>query len=171
MALVQAGPEGARSAYRAELLDEKGNVLASRRFDMRPMAFDDTVHGGGAAQGFSFFMRAVDGVSGVRIYEADQLVFERAASGPPPGLRLAGAPAHNAQGAVIRWAARSGASNLAYRVRFSPDGGQTWKVLALNAVEASLTVPAHLLPTAIKPLVEVQATDGVRTDTSVISLR
>jgi hypothetical protein len=53
-------------------------------------------------------------------------------------------------------------------VRFSPDGGQTWKVLALRHLTTSITIPANLLGAAAEAVVEVQAQDGVRTSTLLI---
>jgi hypothetical protein len=55
-------------------------------------------------------------------------------------------------------------------VRFSPDGGTTWRLLVVDSAAASVSVPAEWLPGATQPVVEVQASDGLRVDTRVYAL-
>ena len=70
----------------------------------------------------------------------------------------------------VRWQAVAGPTDLHYRVRFSPDGGKHWTVLALDTPALSIVVPAELLASAASPIVEVQGSDGVRVDEAVIML-
>jgi hypothetical protein len=46
---------------------------------------------------------------------------------------------------------------------YSPDGGASWQVLAVNAAQPGVTLPAELLRDASHPLLLVQASDGVQT--------
>jgi hypothetical protein len=154
--------------HRVELLDAGANVLASQPFDLTPVAFD-TLGGGGEGRGFGFFMPAVDDVAALRIYEGDRIVFERRASGPAPQIE-AGPQSLSMDGTSVSWVMRAGNAEVRYRIRFSPDGGQTWQVLALDASQATWTVPPDLLAGAVQPVLEVQAMDGVRTDTVLIPL-
>lgn len=63
----------------------------------------------------------------------------------------------------LSWSVGAGANDLSYRVLYSPDGGVSWQVLAVNTAQPSLTVPAELLQDAASPLLLVQASDGVQT--------
>jgi hypothetical protein len=64
----------------------------------------------------------------------------------------------------------AGASPAHFRVRYSPDGGVTWTVLALDTTSAQISVPADLLAGATAPVLEVQASDGVRTGSRTFPL-
>jgi hypothetical protein len=70
----------------------------------------------------------------------------------------------------VGWLASAGDATLHYRVRFSPDGGATWTVLALDTTLAHVDVAAGLLAGADKPVLEVQASDGVRVAVQTIAL-
>lgn len=157
--------EPAAGTHRVELLDASGKVLAARAFNLTSIAFD-TSNSGGEGQGFSVFMPAMTGVEALRIYAGNQLLFERSVTGPAPAFDTA----RSAGSGSVEWTLRAGSASAVYRLRFSPDGGATWQVLALEYKGNTFTVPASLLTNATQPLVEVQAVDGVRTDTRLISL-
>jgi|GEM_PF-1601440 len=158
-------PEPTAGTHRVELLDANGKVLAIRSFNLTSIAFD-TSSSGGEGQGFSVFMPAVTGVEAIRIYTGDRLLFERSATGPSPVFDTA----RRTSGASVEWTLRAGSPSVVYRIRFSPDGGATWQVLALEYAGTTYNVPAALLANATQPLVEIQAMDGVRTDTRLIAL-
>jgi hypothetical protein len=159
--------EPAAGTHRVELLDASGTVLATRAFNLTSIVFD-TPNSGGEGQGFNIFMPAITGVEAIRIYAGDQLLFERSVTGPAPAIDTA----RRGSGASVEWTLRAGSPAVAYRLRFSPDGGAgaTWQVLALEYAGNTFTVPASLLANAAQPLVEVQALDGVRMDTRLIAL-
>lgn len=166
-------PAEATGTHRAELLDARGNVLTSRAFTPTRMEGDVTgpegLVSGFELSGFQVAVPMVEGVAGLRIYEGERLVFERTAPSPAPELTLVNTTLAG-EGASVRWRLTAGAAETVYHVRFSPDGGQTWTVLAINATASSLNIPANLLIGATRPVVEVQATDGVRVTLLTIEL-
>jgi hypothetical protein len=162
----------ATGTHRLELLNAQGDALASVPFELAEVILDDA-RGGHDARAFAFRVAAptIAGVAGFRLLAGDRLLYERLATGPAPALTFAhdgpgrGAPA----GQRVRWALASESSAL-YRVRYSPDGGANWHLLVHAGLTPSVMVPAQLLSGAPAPLLEVQASDGVRGDTLTIPL-
>jgi hypothetical protein len=146
-------------------------VLASVPFEPAGVVIDAP---GGAMTAASFQVLAepVQGLAGLRVYRGAELLYERRAAGAAPVL--AAAPAAQVLvpggGATIGWHLITGDVGTRYRVRFSPDGGASWQVLALETAIPQVDVPALLLAEAKAPLLEVQASDGVRTDTRTFAL-
>jgi hypothetical protein len=150
-----------KGEYRAELRDAQGRVLGARLFDMTPIA-----DGPSPAQGFHFFMPYTPGVAQIRIYRGDTLLAERTARGAAPALGAVTV----AEDGRAHWGLFAG-SGIVYRVRFSRDDGQTWEVLALGQASPQVSIPPERLKSAADPLLEIQASDGVRTDTRVVRLK
>jgi hypothetical protein len=99
------------------------------------------------------------------------MLYERFASGAAPVLNATStAQSASAAGITAAWQLAAGPTGTHYRVRFSPDGGANWHVLALDTDAAQVAVPAHLLTGATQPLLEVQASDGVRSDSLLLPL-
>jgi hypothetical protein len=150
-----------KGEYRAELRDAHGALLGSQLFDRLPIA-----DGPAPAQGFHFFMPYMPGVAQIRIYRGNALLTQRTTSGAAPAV---GAASVSADGRAAAWTLATG-SGVVYRVRFSPDGGQTWTVLALGQSAPGAPLPQGW-DKAARPVLEIQASDGVRTDTKVIPLK
>ncbi len=143
--------------FRIELLGADGSLLATRRF--APVAIPDDPEGW---QGFALRMPAVPGIMALRIYHGERLIMEQRVEGPPPSvepLQLRPEPS----GALVLLAApRPG---LWHRVRISQDGGRTWEVVVVDG--AGLHV--NLGPPDCERLIEVQVSDGLRTDTETLA--
>jgi hypothetical protein len=165
-ALAAAAP--ADGPFVLELLDLSGQVIASRPFNLQPISID-RLQGGSDLAGFRIAMPAVAGAAGLRIVERQSVVvFQRQVSGPAPELREGESWAAIGGEAQLSWVpVTNQARTLSYDVRFSPDGGGRWVVLSLGQLDSSVAVPADLLSYAPAPMVEVQASDGVRTSTRV----
>jgi hypothetical protein len=154
--------------HRVTLLGEAG-PLAS--FAFTPREIMDLP---ARAWGFGFSIPYVEGITGLQIYDAaGSLLYERrlpaeAQNAPLAIGRLEAVPAEGG-GARISGAPGS-APGVVYRVRFSPDGGATWQVLALGLAEPVFLLPGELLEGAAQPQVEIQAVDGLRTATEMIKL-
>ncbi len=125
--------------------------------------------------GFSFSLPYVEGITGLQIYTArGSLIYERRVPGeardtPLAIGRLEAAPQAGG-GLRLSWDASS-SPGVAYRVRFSPDGGSHWQALALDLAEPAFFLPGELLAGAPQPQVEIQAMDGLRTATSVVEVK
>ena len=171
--LLSAAP-----AHRLELLDAAGRVLAAIPFDLSETILDHVpgdeqagaAHVDGAVSegitgSFRVLAEPVPGLAGLRVYHGNELLYERLVTGAAPALapgsaNLTVVPNH-ALGLTLSSATISAAH---YRVRFSPDGGATWHLLALDASTPAVVVPDELLAGATQLLLEVQASDGVRSE-------
>lgn len=71
---------------------------------------------------------------------------------------------------VVDWrASDSDGDRLTAKVRFSADGGATWKVLAIQVPGTSTSIPVSQLGGAANGRVEIQVSDGMLVSNSVMS--
>jgi hypothetical protein len=163
-----ASPSG---TSRVELIDRNGTVLAVVPFSLTEAILDGPP---GDLQAYAFRVPVpeVPGLAGLRIYRDDQLIVERRTAGAAPAF--ASTPVvlsvQAGGGTQVAWQARAGGAATHYRVRYSPDGGATWSVLALDTASAQIDVPASLLAGASQPVLEIQASDGVRVAAQTIDI-
>jgi hypothetical protein len=153
--------------YVLELVAQDGTVLARQPFATTPFFIDPPA---GAAQahdaeiihhGFQVALPLLPGAAGLRLFSGAELLAERLSAGPAP--RLAERPGLSpASDSSLAFSLGSGARGTTYRVSFSPNGGKSWWLLAPSAAAPVVSIPTELLQTASDPLVEVQASDGVR---------
>jgi hypothetical protein len=163
-----AVPPSTSGPYELALLDAAGGVLAAVTFDTAPLIVDgleDELR----AESFYVSLPAHADAAGLRLSREGRLLAERAVSGPAPDLA---APRASLAGdaAQAEWSLSTGAGAVSFRVRLSPDGGATWHVLALDTDEPAVAVPPELLKDAPAPLLEIQASDGVRVDREFVPL-
>lgn len=156
--LASGGP------LRLEILDTEGKVLKTQTFGTVLMALD-LFRTGFYRQGFRVAVPVVPGAAGYRIFRDSQLLFQRQAFGPAPKLGPALPAVLRPDGSEWGWSLAAGPAGVTYRVRVSLDGGQTWQVLAVDQAEPAITLPPVQRNTVGQTIVEVQASDGVRTDT------
>jgi hypothetical protein len=153
--------------YALELLDSAGEVLARQAFATTAFYVDPpagTVHDHDAEiihHGFHVALPPLPEAAGLRLYSGAQLLSERLSTGSAPRLVERLAPASPTDGAVT-WSLGGSAPGTTYRYSFSPDGGTTWWLLAPSAASPLVSVPPELLATAFDPLIEVQASEGLR---------
>lgn len=69
----------------------------------------------------------------------------------------------NAQMTVSWTGSDADGDDLTYAVRYSPDGGASWRVLAAQSTQTSLTVSLARQPGTTRGIVEVEASDGFYT--------
>lgn len=163
--LAEAGGQ-----YQLDVLDARGRVLVSQSFT--PVsAVQDLWHGAHAGHaaahddsteylGFRVAMPVVAGAAGLRVTQGAAVLWERQVAGTAPDLAVA--TVADAGDGAMAWSLGAAAPGLTYRVSFSPDGGQTWTLLVARAASPAVVLPADLLAGASQPLVEVQASDGLR---------
>jgi hypothetical protein len=163
---VPAGPPSVAARYWLELLDSRRTVLARVPFSLAVLALDTAPADGQPAAPVTppgRFRLAVDmppGLAGFRLYEGDDLVYERRADGTAPSLRAASAALDAGGNLVPKFSGMPAAGY--YRVRFSPDGGKSWTLLALESASPEVAIPPALLDGAPAPWLDVQVSDGVR---------
>jgi hypothetical protein len=176
-AFVQQVPSArlaSQGAYTLELVDTAGRVLARQSFDMVPFAVDEQgraghAGSGGELPGFQVALPVTAGVDGLQIYAGAELVYARQAGGQLPDLSAKVQITDADPGGGETWSLGAGSPGVIYRARFSPDGGETWYLLAAEANVPAAYVPGGLLAGAERPLLEVQASDGVQVTRSVIA--
>ena len=156
--LASSGP------LRLEMVDGTGQVLQTQAFGSVAVALD-TFRTGFYQQGFWVALPVTPQAAGFRIYRGSQLVYERMVTGPAPSLAASAETSLSANGASLHWSLSTGLANETYTVRVSQDGGHTWQVLAVDQTDSSIAIPPAGLKGGPPTLVEVQASDGVRTDT------
>ena len=164
---VQAMPSispAASGPLRLDLVDATGQVFRSQMFAAVPISID-RLDSGFDQQGFRVVLPPALGATGFRIYQGDQVVYQRVAQGPAPSLASTLSTATTAEGTRLGWNLASGPADVTYSVRLSNDGGQSWQVLAVDQPASSILLPATSAKGGGALLVEVQASDGVRTDT------
>lgn len=161
--IVTATQPGDQTARRAPLflvqIDATGKELASREIETLTTGGDPLV------SPFLTIMPAAPGVSGIRIRRGTTTLVERRASKSKPVVHLLepnGGPV--APKTTIKWTA-SDADNdsLSYTVLYSANGGRTWRPLATNLTEQSLSLNGIRLPGGTTAVIRVQASDGFNT--------
>jgi hypothetical protein len=159
------------ASYRLNLLDAQRGVLASLPFEPAAIVIDAPV-GSITVASFQVLAEPVPGLAGLRVYHGASLLYERLAEGAAPVLALTPLSQRlvPAGGVAVGWQLLAGPAGMRYRVRFSPDGGESWYLLAVESAIPQIDVPAQLLAKAKAPLLEIQASDGVRTDVRTFAL-
>jgi hypothetical protein len=159
----------AQGSHRIELLNAQGQVLASQTFSPRLIATDSKTQQA-YVNGFRVTLPVVTGISTIRIYDGETLVFERTATAPAPTLQAHSVALLGDGRGAVRWRLAAGAPGTVFHARFSPDGGRTWTVLAINQTVTHMHIPHELMKTAAQPMLEIQATDGAQLSTLLIPL-
>jgi len=161
-AVAQSGLAGS-GPLRLEVVNAAGNVLRSQSFSSVNISID-LLHTGYYQQGFRVVLPVTPSAAGFRILRDNQLLYQRLVSGPAPRLATTAQAALAAAGTRLSWSLAAGPADETYTIRLSRDGGQTWQVLAVDQAAASIDLPLGQKGGA-PTLIEVQASDGVRTDT------
>jgi len=150
--------------YTIELLDAEGRNLAAYPFNPG-QAIADRWRDGVAFEwaGFHMTLPYAEDVASVRVRRGSVILGTLESTGKRAPTLGAGVNALGADGHSVRveW---SGSSDLRYLVRASTDDGKTWQTIDVN-----LALPSILLNPidfgGQNVLIEVQASDGVRTTT------
>ncbi|MCS6773574.1 MAG: hypothetical protein NZ693_05600, partial [Thermoflexales bacterium] len=151
-----------------ELLGNDDQVLAAHTVALRALSKPDAE--GNLVRAFNELVPYVEGVAAARLRQGERVLAERrSGSAAPrvlPGLQALASASADTQSLTWRAADEDG-DPLSYLVRISTDGGQTWYVAAITdqpTVAFSRTAAPELL-TPGQTLVEIQASDGIRTHT------
>ena len=155
------------STFRLELRDAGGAVLASRT-----LTPDLSVHDGFPAFSFGESLPFSNDARSVALLRDDTLLDEHLLGGSPPTVQLL-APVRGdfGPGSAVRWLGHDlDGDPLSFTIQYSPDGGTTWEVLALDIPGASFTLPPNVrLAGGDDARIRIVARDGSRSarDTSV----
>jgi hypothetical protein len=164
---VPAARLAGQGPYTLELVDAAGNALARRSFDGVPFIVDPDRDSGLAQgdvehKGFQVALPVTEGASGLRLYQGARLLYARQAGAAPPRLGSSAQLTRAERTGGQTWSLSGSSPGAVYRISFSPDGGETWWLLEPETAEPVAHVPDQLIDGAIKPLIEVQASNGVQ---------
>ncbi|RIL11848.1 hypothetical protein DCC79_03480 [bacterium] len=159
-----AGAPAGTGRYRVELRDDADRTRFSHAFE--PMAM---VAGRGdlGAAGFGMAVPQLSGAAEV-VLTADgrvlaRMAVDRAAT-PPLKLQAAVLPptARDPHRLTVVWETTGGRGAPAAGVRYSADGGQTWRQIVAESRAAQIPVDRRALPGSANGLLEVVATAGTQ---------
>ena len=161
-------------AYSVELVDAGGETLRIYYFDPIPViAQDETPQPGSDTFGFSFNLPAVEGVKAIRLKRGAEVLHELSPGPKAPqiqGLSASGLD-QTAAGQTLKltWSASDpDGDKIYYLVRYSPDGGQTWRTIGVNLVQSTLSWDLSKLGETQQGLIQVLASDGVNTRKAIL---
>jgi hypothetical protein len=169
---VQALPAAILSSsgpLRLDVFNGSGRVLETQLFTSVGVALD-LFRTGFYQQGFRVALPVTPAAAGFRITRGSQLLYERLVSGPAPRLASTAQTSVSTAGTRLGWSLAAGPAHVSYTVRVSRDGGQTWQVMAIDQADSSIALPPAAGKGGAATIVEVQASDGVRTDTRTYSV-
>jgi len=157
---------GVETDVGCDLLGPKGEVLASHSCSVKNPHMDPR----GSVVEFHEVLPWSDDVESIAFHRAGEVVHTLTAEAAPE-LTLQPLKRVDREPELIRleWASkRKGAGTRAaaahtYFVRYSNDGGETWRPLAADLTESKLVVNTELLPGGDDCIFQVIASSGVRT--------
>ncbi len=174
-ALANAEPAATAGSggFQVVLRDGAGKALFSHAFE--PMAM---VAGRGdlGAAGFGMAVPQVSGATEVVLLADDRLLarmpIDRAGAVTPLKLQAAVLPpsTRDPQHLTVLWEATGGRGAPTAGVRFSPDGGQTWRQLVSEVREAQILLDRRDLAGCANGLLQVVATAGTQSATRQLAL-
>ncbi len=139
-------------AYRIELQDSNGRLLAARAFEL----FGDLTV-------FNQTMPEPEGLARVILLRDGRVLGQIIASDNAPEVTLLQPGGGQALSGTItaRWtAADADGDDLTFALQYSPDGGETWSPIVHGLTETSYTFSAHDLAGSERGLLKVVASDG-----------
>jgi hypothetical protein len=158
-------PSGGSGQYRVELRDTNGAVQFVHAFT--PQAIDS--HTSAPDYGFSFVAPLMTNLGHIQLWKDNTLIADQQASSVQPNLSASYADAPST--ITVNWQASSpDAAPVTVSLRYSSDGGLSWRVLALNLTGTSFTIDKRNLPGGTGGLLEVIAGNTTRTRTVQLSI-
>jgi len=171
-AVVQGTGSG---AYQLEMIDQDFNVQFRYNFDPMEIAQESREE---TPADFSFIVPRIDNLKHIQIRRGGEIVDEMAAATVAPVLTL-GPDAlvvdENIDEVNLIWGtgvrARSAiTSEVTVNVRYSPDDGESWHILATGLSDNKVDLSRSELPASANGLIELVAVDRNQTTTKRIPI-
>ncbi|MEM7660451.1 MAG: hypothetical protein AAF399_30390, partial [Bacteroidota bacterium] len=145
-----------------EVLDNNGNVLTNFAFDFDQQdGFNSDDEG---TSNFDFLVPFETGASQIVVKQGTDTLVSVMASANAPTIQVTspnGGENLNGDAFDISWTASdSDGDVLTYTIQFSPDGGITWKTLAVDWTSTTFTQELQSIPETNQGLIRVIASDG-----------
>ena len=144
-----------------ELYNQDGEFLLERSFEAYHIGCGD------GTVGFGVFLPAVKDAAFFRLYQEGNLIWENPNEVRIPTFAVNRLVQFKNGNKEISWTAEKGSHT---RIRFSPDGGQSWKVLGFDHQEDFIVIPENLIQTAAEPLIELQFNMNLQSREVIIEL-
>ena len=166
-----AAASGAAAEYTFQLVDAGGTPLYTQLFDPEPAIVPDPGTAPDPVQLFHLGATWNPSTAQVRILKGATVLAALDVSPNTPQVTVVQPNGGNVVGdsLTIQWTGSDADSDrLFYAVQYSPDNGATWRAVATDLLDTSLTLnTTQGLPASTQALIRVIATDGVNTTTDV----
>ena len=164
---TEAAANNPAAAYTFQLVDAGGTPLYTQMFDPEPAIVPDPGNAPDPVQLFHLGATWNASTAQVRILEGATVLATLDVSPNAPQVTVLQPNGGNvvADSLAIEWTASDAdADRLFYTVQYSPDNGATWRAVATDLLDTSLTLNSTQgLPASTQALIRVIATDGVNT--------
>jgi len=157
--------------YRIELRDPENNLLFSYLFDPVEVEFLPREGESGGEEGqvadFGFALPKVANLGRIQLWKGNTPIASLTASAKPEISASFAEDPNDSDKLIISWQATESAH---INIRYSPDNGQTWQMLALEERGNSFTVSKSQLAASENGLIEVIASDTTETSTAALEV-
>jgi hypothetical protein len=163
--------EGDATGFEIVLVDEVSEAIEIRELHIKT-EIDDLPEGHGpmTVDVATDYVRWYDEAAEIQVRRDGEVVASRRVSSSPPEITVTGPSggAYEAPVAVTWEASDPDGDPLVFTVSYSPDGGETWTLLARNVAGESFTVSSFdAVPGGDRALFRVEASDGIHTAVDV----
>jgi len=171
-AIVQ---EGGLGSYQVDLIDLAGDPQFSYRFDPIKIAQESPDE---TPADFFFIVPQISNLQNIRLQQGTEILANISAATAPPELNVL-SPLENDESSDLvnlKWQTAGSTSDsdtapqITVNVRYSPDGGETWQVIALGLTENEFDLSRVRLPASENGLIELVAVDRTQSSTSRIAI-
>jgi hypothetical protein len=163
-----------KGQYSVELIGHKGEILKTYYFDPTPiLAQEGTRQPESGTLGFSFYLAAPVDTAALRLKHGATVLHELAPGFEAPRVNIVSPSELNgrisSQTLDLKWTASDPDGDvISYMVRYSSDGGQTWKAVGISLPQPTLTLDLSQLGAAERGLLQILASDGVNTGVATL---
>jgi predicted outer membrane repeat protein len=149
--------------FRLDMVDDAGITQLSYGFD--PVEIDPTVPE--TPLGFDFVLPLIDNLGRIELWK-DDLLLDTLLASPAPQIE-AEVEFLDASAFRVTWTVE-GSEDVAVTLRYSPDGGQSWQVLAMMQTGDTFESSTGILAASDNGLLEVVASDRTSSSTVLLEL-
>jgi len=171
-AIVQGAGSG---FYHIELIDQFGHLQFSYHFDPVEIAQEGTDD---QPADFSFIVPQISNLEHVRLQRGTETLAMLSAATTPPELSIPSSLESGEGSDIVNlsWqtagstARRATDSQTTVNVRYSPDGGETWQIIAVGLTGNEFDLSRAQLPASENGLIELVAVDRTQSSTNRVTI-
>jgi hypothetical protein len=161
-------PELPGSNYVVRALDASGTVLETSEFDLQPATFEGDLQSNDVlTTTFAVEIAANPALHSLQLSSGGTVLATMTASANAPTLALTspnGGETFDTNAITIAWSGSDADGDLlTYTVQYSADDGMSWKTIAVDWTNETITVTGSELEASKEGLFRVLASDGINT--------